>query len=216
MCELTVHCVSSTDRLGIIDRLDRVKLLQHITTMQADLASHAAPARHWGGGGGVERFRRFSENSPAYRTLAAPPRRMSIDENMSGRLLKGQHGRSRPSGYGNRSRAQSVHCVSGTPTRNPYSIAGLSHSEIGSSHSDVGMPHAKSAILHTVSRMAHSDVGPFRSHSAEGREVISVPFRRNTSPLKHRKKRLSRSMDKLWEVRVYTTVQNLRMLMNNS
>lgn len=183
----------TTGSLGITDRLDRVKLLQQITTMQADLASLATPARRWRGAG---KLRRYSE-SPAYCTLAAPPRKRSEPLGMS------QHTQSRPSYFNpqqqNRSRTQSLQTIPGTPSTSGtlYSIAGSSNSSmIGMSHSDIGAPISESPNDQSVMRLTSSDIGPTRSHSADGRE--DAPLRRKNSPRK--KKKISRSMDKLWEV----------------
>ena len=61
------------DHLGITDKLDRVKLLQEITTMQADLASLAPPVRRWRrGSGSSSKLHRLGESSPpTYYTLAS-------------------------------------------------------------------------------------------------------------------------------------------------
>lgn len=189
--------------LGITDSLDRVKLLQQITTMQADLASLASPARRWRGSG---KFRRFSENSPAYRTVAIPSRRMSTDEAKPVHTLAASRSRSRPSVLDayleqwSRSRAQFPRKLSSS-SGTVYSDAGTSQSVIGMSQSDVGASHSESTLAHAVTRTAHSDVGPPRSRSAQGREEgVGAPLRRKTSHLKEKKKRLSRSVDKLWEV----------------
>lgn len=186
-----------TGSLGITDRLDRVKLLQQITTMQADLASLASPARRWRG---VGKLRRYSE-SPAYCTLAGPPRKRSADNDKPQGMA--QHAQSRPSFVNpqqwNRSRTQSLQTFPGTPSTSGtlYSVAGSSNSSmIGMSHSEIGASISESPNDHSVMKLASSDVGPARSHSADGRE--DTPLRRKNSPRK--KKKISRSMDKLWEV----------------
>ena len=223
MCEGTINCDSlSAASLCITDRLDRVKLLQQITTMQADLASLASPARRWRGSG---KFRRFSENGPAYRTLAAPTRKMSIDEGKPGQtaVMSRPHVRSSildsyPEQW-TRTRAKTVHSfpssdnyetarsIAGTTPSilgMTHSICGTTPSILGMAHSDVGTTHSESDTTNSVTRSTYSDVGPPRSRSAEGREEEGVgngvPLRRKNSPLKEKKKRLSRSMDKLWEV----------------
>ena len=188
--------LTPTGRLGITDRLDRVKLLQQVTTMQADLASLPAPARQWRGSG---KLRRLSENGPLYCTLATPSRKMSIDDRVA---VSQCH--SRPSiinAYPRQWKAQSVQSFSGktsSDSRVLYSIANTVSSTIGTSHSDVGVHHSKT---HLLPRMAHSDIGSSRSKSAEGREQNGrAPLRQKTTHLKDKKKRLSSSMDKLWEV----------------
>ena len=185
-----------------------MKLLQQITTMQADLASLASPARRWRGSG---KFRRFSENGPAYRTLAVPTRKMSIDEGKPGQTAVMSRPHARPSILDSypeqwtRTRAKTVHSF---PSYDNYetarSIAGTTPSILGMTHSDIGTTHSESDTTNSVTRSAYSDMGPPRSRSAERREEEGVgnrvPLRRKNSPLKEKKKRLSRSMDKLWEV----------------
>ena len=197
-----------TGSLGITDSLDRVKLLQQITTMQADLASLAAPSRRWRGLG---KFRRYSDNTPVYRTLTAPPsRRISTEERKPQRgggmstltlsrptVLDGYHSQQ------NRMRTQSVHSFSGTNSSTSgtlYSVADTTGSIIGTSHSDIGVPRSESALAHSLTRMAYSDVGMSPSRSTEGRGGEGVLLRRRSSHTRDKKKRLSRSMDKLWEV----------------
>lgn len=196
------HIVFSAGSLGISDSLDRVKLLQQITTMQADLASLAAPTRRWRGLG---KFRRYSDNTPVYRTLATPSRRISTEEGKPRGIMSTSRTMSRPATLDghhpqqNRMRTQSVHSFSGT---NPstsgtlYSVADMNSSIIGTSHSDIGVPRSESSLVHPLTRMAYSDVGISPNRSA-GEGVV----RRRSSRTKDKKKRLSRSMDKLWEVR---------------
>ena len=205
LCHLTVY---STGSLGITDSLDRVKLLQQITTMQADLASSlAAPTRRWRGLG---KFRRYSDNTPVYRTLTAPPsRRVSTEEGKPRGSMSASRTLYRPTvldGYSsqqNRMRTQSVHSFSGTNSSTSgtlYSVADTNSSVIGTSHSDIGVPRSESALAHSLSRMAYSDIGHSPTRNTEGRgETPGVLLRRRSSR-SDKKKRLSRSMDKLWEV----------------
>ena len=205
-CNNKLLSVCFTGSLGITDRLDRVKLLQQITTMQADLASLSVPVRRWRGSG---KLRRFSENSPMYRTLGTPTRKISMDDSKSKLTLGMSRGHNRPSilhAYPHewkRSGARSVQSLSGTSSSNSgtlYSVIDASSSVIGTSHSDVTVPRSGA---HMLNRTSHSDLGPSRSRSAEGRrgEVGKPQLRRKTSNPRHKEKRLSRSMDKLWEVR---------------
>lgn len=171
--------------------------------MQADLASLTTPARRWKGSG---KFRRFSENNPPiYRTLTAP----SWREESKSRQTLGvsqtlpRHGIT-DTVQQNRLRTQSVHSfpeTTSSTTGTLYSITDTTNSVVGTSHSDVGVPHSESALPHNLTRMAYSDVGPDRCRSTEGRrEVGRVQLRRKLSNIKEKKKRLSRSVDKLWEV----------------
>lgn len=173
--------------------------------MQADLASLAVPGRRWRGSG---KIRRFSENSPMYRTLAAPTRRISMEDNQSRQTLGISRGHHRPSildAYPRewkRSGARSVQSLSGTSSSNSgtlYSVIDASSSMIGTSRSDVTVPRSEA---HLLTRTSQSDLGPSRSRSAEGRrrEAVKPQLRRKTSHPKDKEKRLSRSMDKLWEV----------------
>lgn len=163
--------------------------------MQADLAS-GSPARRWRG---VGKLRRYSEN-PGYRTLATPPRKWSADNDKPLGTLQAQSGSSvfNPQQW-NRSRTQSLQTFPGTPSTSGthYSVAGSSNYPIiGMSHSEIGVPSPND---HSVMRLTSSDVGASRSRSADGRE--GTPLRRKNSPRK--KKKLSRSVDKLWEVWYY-------------
>ena len=199
-------CVYLTGSLGITDSFDRVKLLQQITTMQADLASLATPTRRWRGLG---KFRRYSDNTPVYRMLATPPRGGSGEEGKSRGTLGTSRTLSRPTlldgGYPaqqNRLRNHSVHSFSGTNSSvsgTPYSVTDTTSAVIGTSHSDIGAPRCESTLAHPLTRMAYSDVGLAQRRNSDRREE-GVLMRRTSSRIKDKKKRLSRSMDKLWEV----------------
>ena len=183
--------------------------------MQADLASQATPTRRWRGLG---KFRRYSDNTPAYQTLAVPPSRRVSSEEWKSRTVQG-HSRTqlRPNmtdGHlspQNRTRTQSVYSFAGTAPSTPgtfYSMADTSSSVIGTSHSDVGVSRPDSTLAgHPLTRMAYSDVGLSQSRSGE-RKGEGSPLQRGSSRLKDKKKRLSRSMDKLWEVCIHTAADS--------
>lgn len=110
---------SSAGSLGITEGLDRVKLLQQITTMQADIAAFSSPIRQRRSSAKV---RRFSEITPAYRTLAMPPRHFSLEEGtMPSATLGPSRHRPRPSlklAFPQQwAAAEAAQSVPGTPTR---------------------------------------------------------------------------------------------------
>ena len=180
--------------LGITDSMDRVKILQQITTMQADLASLTAPIRRWRG---VGKLRRFSENTPPhYRTLTPPSRRTSAEESKPRQRSGTSQTLPRPvitdAVYPAFPETSSV-------TSTTYSITDTGSSVVGTSHSDIGASRNESGlVVHPLTRMAYSDVGP--DHGEGRHQGGRTLLRRRSSSLKDKKKRLSRSADKLWEV----------------